>query len=111
MKILVSGSLAYDRIMDFPGRFSDHIVPEKVHTINISLTVNSMVEKFGGTAGWAKGSTFTVSSGSETTYVGSVGNINGDNFPADTYSWGMFTYAQRDLDSGKKFEVINYWVE
>ncbi len=51
MKILVSGSLAYDRIMDFPGRFSDHIVPEKVHTINISFTVNSMVEKFGGTAG------------------------------------------------------------
>ncbi len=46
MKILVSGSLAYDRIMDFPGRFSDHIVPEKVHTINISFTVNSPTLSF-----------------------------------------------------------------
>lgn len=51
MNIFVSGSLAYDRIMDFQGHFSDHILPEKVHIINISFTVNGMVEKFGGTAG------------------------------------------------------------
>ena len=51
MKILVSGSLAYDRIMDFPGRFSDHIMPDKIHMINVSFTVNSLVEKYGGTAG------------------------------------------------------------
>ena len=51
MSILVSGSLAYDRIMDFPGRFSDHILPEKIHILNVSFNVNSLVEKFGGTAG------------------------------------------------------------
>ena len=51
VRILVSGSLAYDRIMDFPGSFSDHIVPEKAHVINVSFVVNGMVEKFGGTAG------------------------------------------------------------
>ena len=51
MEILVSGSLAYDRIMDFPGRFSDHIMPDKIHTINVSFTVNGLAEKFGGTAG------------------------------------------------------------
>jgi adenosine kinase len=51
MRILVSGSLAYDRIMDFPGRFSDHILPEKVHAINLSFTVNRLQEKLGGTAG------------------------------------------------------------
>ena len=51
MEILVSGSMAYDRIMDFPGRFADHIVPEKIHTINLSFTVNGLAEKFGGTAG------------------------------------------------------------
>ena len=33
--IIVSGSLAYDRIMDFPGHFSDHILPEKIHSINV----------------------------------------------------------------------------
>ena len=51
MNIIVSGSLAYDRIMDFPGHFSEHILPEKIHVLNISFTVNSMTEKFGGTAG------------------------------------------------------------
>ena len=51
MKILISGSLAYDRIMDFPGRFSDHILPEKIHVLNVAFTVNGLTEKFGGTAG------------------------------------------------------------
>ena len=51
MKILVSGSLAYDRIMDFPGKFSDHILPDKIHVLNVSFTENGLQEKFGGTAG------------------------------------------------------------
>lgn len=51
MDIVVSGSLAYDRIMDFPGFFADHILPEKIHVLNLSFQVNGMREKFGGTAG------------------------------------------------------------
>lgn len=51
MAIYISGSMAYDRIMDFPGRFSDHILPDKIHILNVCFTVNGMVEKFGGTAG------------------------------------------------------------
>jgi adenosine kinase len=51
MKIYISGSLAYDRIMDFPGKFADHILPDKLHILNVCFTVNGMVEKFGGTAG------------------------------------------------------------
>jgi adenosine kinase len=51
MKIIVSGSLAYDRIMDFPGYFKDHILPEKIHVLNVCFQVNDMKEKFGGTAG------------------------------------------------------------
>lgn len=51
MDIIVSGSLAYDRIMDFPGYFSDHILPEKVHTLNVCFQINGITEKFGGTAG------------------------------------------------------------
>ena len=51
MNIIVSGSLAYDRIMDFPGYFADHILPEKIHILNVSFTVNGVKEKFGGTAG------------------------------------------------------------
>ena len=51
MKIIVSGSLAYDRIMDFPGYFKEHILPEKIHVLNVCFQVNDMKEKFGGTAG------------------------------------------------------------
>jgi adenosine kinase len=51
MQILISGSLAYDRIMDFPGRFSDHILADKIHILNVCFVVNGLAEKFGGTAG------------------------------------------------------------
>ena len=51
MQILVSGSLAIDRIMTFNGRFGDHIVPERVHQINLSFTVDGFNAYFGGTAG------------------------------------------------------------
>jgi len=51
MNVIVSGSLAYDRIMDFPGHFSDHILPDKIHVLNVCFQVNGMREKFGGTAG------------------------------------------------------------
>ena len=50
-QILVSGSLAYDRIMDFPGFFKDHILPDKIHILNVSFAVNGIKENFGGTAG------------------------------------------------------------
>ena len=51
MRIFISGSLAYDRIMDFPGRFADHILPDKIHVLNVCFNINGLVEKFGGTAG------------------------------------------------------------
>ena len=50
-RVLVSGSLAYDRIMDFPGLFAAHFVPEKLHTLSLSFQVDTFVENFGGTAG------------------------------------------------------------
>jgi len=51
MQIFVSGSLAYDRIMDFPGKFADHILPEKIHILNVCFVVEGLKEKYGGTAG------------------------------------------------------------
>ena len=51
MNIYISGSMAYDRIMDFPGKFADHILPDKIHILNVCFNVNGLVEKFGGTAG------------------------------------------------------------
>lgn len=37
--------------MDFPGKFSDHILPDKIHILNVCFVVNGLEEKFGGTAG------------------------------------------------------------
>ena len=51
MKILVSGSLAYDRIMNFPEYFSDHILPDKIHVLNVCFQVDGVTENYGGTAG------------------------------------------------------------
>jgi adenosine kinase len=49
--IIVCGSLAYDRIMDFPGYFHDHILPDKIRSLNVCFQVEGVKEKFGGTAG------------------------------------------------------------
>lgn len=50
-RVLVSGSIAYDRIMDFPGFFKDHILPDKIHMLNVSFYIQKIDEGFGGTAG------------------------------------------------------------
>lgn len=49
--LIVTGSLAYDYIMEFPGSFSDHILPEHTHNINLSFIVNKFAKRRGGTAG------------------------------------------------------------
>jgi adenosine kinase len=51
MSALICGSLAYDTIMVFPGHFKDHIIPEKVHMLNVSFLVPEMRRNFGGVAG------------------------------------------------------------
>lgn len=51
MKSIVTGSLGFDYIMDFPGRFADRIMPEKLHQISLSFLVESLHKQFGGTAG------------------------------------------------------------
>lgn len=48
--ILVAGSLAYDYIMDFPGQFQDHILPDKLHCINVSFLVDKLKKQRGGCA-------------------------------------------------------------
>jgi adenosine kinase len=51
MSVLICGSLAYDTIMVFPERFKDHILPDKVHILNVSFLVPEMRRQFGGVAG------------------------------------------------------------
>ncbi|MFP4208081.1 MAG: carbohydrate kinase family protein [Wenzhouxiangella sp.] len=51
MSILICGSIAYDTIMVFPGRFRDHILPDKTHMLNVAFMVPEMHRYFGGCAG------------------------------------------------------------
>ena len=51
MSALICGSLAYDNIMVFHDRFKNHILPDKVHILNVSFMVPEMRREFGGCAG------------------------------------------------------------
>ncbi|MEE8118734.1 MAG: carbohydrate kinase family protein [Gammaproteobacteria bacterium] len=51
MTVLVCGSIAYDNIMVFDGQFKDHILPDKVHILNVSFLVPELRREFGGCAG------------------------------------------------------------
>jgi adenosine kinase len=49
MRVFVTGSIAYDYIMVFPGRFRDHILPDKMHVLSVSFLVDSLKRQRGGT--------------------------------------------------------------
>lgn len=50
-RVVVTGSLAFDNIMSMPGRFKDHIMPDKVHMLNVSFIMDDFHKEFGGTGG------------------------------------------------------------
>src|SRR5665213_2176981 len=50
-KALICGSIAYDSIMVFPDRFANHILPDKIHMLNVSFLVPELRREFGGCAG------------------------------------------------------------
>src|SRR3989338_11671265 len=47
--VYVTGSIAYDTIMDFPGEFKEHFHLEKLHQINVSFVVDKLEKQLGGT--------------------------------------------------------------
>jgi adenosine kinase len=49
--VVISGSLAYDHIMTYPGSFQDHIIPGKVYVLSVSFLFDSMRKDRGGVAG------------------------------------------------------------
>lgn len=51
MNVIVTGTLGFDYIMDFPGKFASRIMPEKIHQLSLSFLVDSLHKQFGGTAG------------------------------------------------------------
>ena len=50
-KVVVTGSLSFDHIMNLPSRFRDYIMPDKIHMLNVSFYARKMRRERGGTAG------------------------------------------------------------
>jgi len=51
MTALICGSIAYDNIMVFNGRFKEHILPDQIHILNVAFLVPQMRKEYGGCAG------------------------------------------------------------
>ncbi len=50
MNVVVTGSIAYDYLMTFPGRFAEHILPDQIHRLSVSFLVDEMRKQRGGCA-------------------------------------------------------------
>ncbi|NDY93054.1 carbohydrate kinase family protein [Ideonella livida] len=88
MAILVSGSLAFDTITNFPGRFADQILPDQVHILNVSFLVPTLRRELGGCAG---NIAYTLRAlGSTPVVLAALGNDGGD-YLARMQAQGMDT--------------------
>src|SRR4051812_49483947 len=50
MSTIVTGSIAYDYLMSFPGKFTEHFLPEHMHRVSLSFLVDTMDKRRGGCA-------------------------------------------------------------
>lgn len=74
---------------------------------SIEATAGVAIAEF--SVGYGAEASLTLTSGAQTTYTGTVGSISAADHVANAYEWGIFTYVQEQ--GGRRFEVINYWVE
>ena len=73
------------------------------------MKATSGVAFAGFSVGYGVEAALSFTSGSQTTFSGTVGSISAADYAENAYAWGIFTYAQQE--AGQEFEVINYWVE
>jgi adenosine kinase len=88
MSVLICGSLAFDTITNFPGRFSQQIMPDKVHILNVSFLVPTMRREFGGCAGNIAYSLHLL--GGQPLVMAALGNDGGD-YLLRLQGWGLDT--------------------
>jgi len=88
MSALICGSLAFDTITTFPGRFAQQILPEQLHILNVSFLVPTLRREFGGCAG---NIAYTLSQlGGNPIIVATVGT-DGNDYLRRIESWGADT--------------------
>ena len=88
MAALVCGSLAFDSIATFPGRFADQIMGNQLHVLNVSFLVPSLRREFGGCAGNIAYNLALL--GGEPIVLAALG-ADGDEYLARLRSWGAST--------------------
>jgi adenosine kinase len=97
MAALVCGSLAFDSIATFPGRFADQILANQLHVLNVSFLVPSLRREFGGCAGNIAYNLAAL--GGEPVVLAAVGS-DGDEYLARLGAWGATTgHIKRVADS------------
>jgi adenosine kinase len=88
MAALICGSLAFDTITTFPGRFAEQILPEQIHILNVAFLVPTLRREFGGCAGNIAYSLRAL--GGEPVVMAALGS-DGGGYLARMQSWGIDT--------------------
>jgi adenosine kinase len=95
MPALICGSLAFDTITTFGGRFSQQILPEQVHILNVSFLVPTLRREFGGCAG---NIAYTLAQlGGDAVVMAAIGT-DGDGYLERMRGWGVDTSLVRSIE-------------
>ncbi|HEY2188337.1 MAG TPA: carbohydrate kinase family protein [Caldimonas sp.] len=94
MSAIVCGSLAYDSIANFGGRFADQILPNQLHVLNVSFLVPTLRREFGGCAGNIAYNLAAL--GGDPVVVAALG-VDGDDYRARLQSWSATTAHVRTV--------------
>jgi adenosine kinase len=103
MAALICGSLAFDTITTFPGRFAQQILPEQVHILNVSFLVPTLRREFGGCAG---NIAYTLSAlGGDPLVMAAVGT-DGQGYLERLRTWGASTELVRVIADSYTAQAI-----
>lgn len=94
MPALICGSLAFDTITTFPGRFAQQILPDQVHILNVSFLVPTLRREFGGCAGNIAYSLQAL--GGKPVVMAALGD-DGDEYLQRLRGWGVDTSLVRQM--------------
>jgi adenosine kinase len=103
MSALICGSLAFDTIATFPGRFAQQILPEQLHILNVSFLVPTLRREFGGCAGNIAYSHRLL--GGQPLIMAAVGS-DGAEYLRRIESWGASTALVRDIPDTHTAQAI-----
>ena len=103
MPALICGSLAFDTITLFPGRFAQQILPEQVHILNVSFLVPTLRREFGGCAGNIAYNLAQL--GGEPIVMAALGN-DGGGYLERLRGWGLDTSLVREVAAAYTAQAI-----